>query len=179
MNHASPQCAGQAGAGGGPVAVDPYAHIGDEMIAVGIGRSVRAELAGQHAHDLFAALIVAVMIFPLTVPLVVDRTTLVSANATPPCAPNPAICQQAAPNGSLTARRITWRAGTDYDLTDKSLLFFNVSTGYKQGGLDANQPPTNASDASAPRRRSLPSFALDIADLGRRGAAVFVMSTCA
>lgn len=80
------------------------------------------------------------LVVPLTVPLVVDRTTYVDVGCPPP---NPAFCQQAAPNGSLTARRITWRAGSDYDLTDKSLLFFNVSTGYKQGGLDANQPPNN------------------------------------
>jgi iron complex outermembrane receptor protein len=80
------------------------------------------------------------VVVPLTVPLVVDRTTYVDVGCPPP---NPAICQQAAPNGSLTARRLTWRIGMDYDVTEESLLFFNVSTGYKQGGLDANQPPNN------------------------------------
>lgn len=66
-------------------------------------------------------------------PLVVDRTTIIP----------PGIVPQASPNGSLTARRLTWRFGMDTDLTDKSLLFFNVSTGYKQGGLDAAQPPND------------------------------------
>ncbi len=55
----------------------------------------------------------------------------------------PVITPQASPNGSLTGRRLTWRFGMDKDLTDSSLLFFNVSTGYKQGGLDAAQPPNN------------------------------------
>jgi len=32
----------------------------------------------------------------------------------------------------------------DKDLTDKSLLFFNVSTGYKQGGVFAGIPPNNS-----------------------------------
>jgi iron complex outermembrane receptor protein len=80
------------------------------------------------------------LVVPFTVPLVVDRTTYVDVGCPPP---NPAICQQAAPNGSLTARRVTWRVGSDYNVTDKSMLFFNISTGYKQGGLDANQPPNN------------------------------------
>jgi iron complex outermembrane receptor protein len=64
-------------------------------------------------------------------PPAVDRTAV------------PVITPQASPNGSLTARRLTWRFGMDKDLTDNSLLFFNVSTGYKQGGLDAAQPPNN------------------------------------
>ena len=55
----------------------------------------------------------------------------------------PVITPQASPNGSLTGRRLTWRFGMDKDLTDSSLLFFNISTGYKQGGLDAAQPPNN------------------------------------
>ncbi|MFM2288754.1 MAG: hypothetical protein RL684_1897, partial [Pseudomonadota bacterium] len=63
-------------------------------------------------------------------PLVVDRTTLQPAGC--PDATQ-AICPQASPNGSLTSRRVTWRLGMDYDVNDKSLLFFNVSTGYKQG----------------------------------------------
>jgi iron complex outermembrane receptor protein len=73
-------------------------------------------------------------------PLLVDRTTLAAAGCPPPSF---AICPQASPNGSVTARSATWRLGTDFDLTDKSLLYFNVSTGYKQGGLDAAQPPNN------------------------------------
>jgi iron complex outermembrane receptor protein len=80
------------------------------------------------------------LIVPFKVPLVVDRTTLVDVGCPPP---NPAICLQAAPNGSLSASRVTWRVGMDYDLTRDSLLFFNISTGYKQGGLDASRPPDN------------------------------------
>jgi len=73
-------------------------------------------------------------------PLVVDRTTFQPAGC--PDATQ-AICPQASPNGSLTSRRVTWRLGMDYDVNDDSMLFFNVSTGYKQGGLDAAQPPDN------------------------------------
>jgi iron complex outermembrane receptor protein len=76
-------------------------------------------------------------------PLVVDRTTLIPVVCNAGSPPSLGYCQQASPNGSLTARRLTWRFGMDYDLTDASLLFFNVSTGYKQGGLDAAQPPNN------------------------------------
>lgn len=81
---------------------------------------------------------------PVTVPLVVDRTTLA---APVDCYGNgqllSAICPQAAPNGSLTARRVTWRVGSDFDLAPSSMVYFNVSTGYKEGGLDAAAPPNN------------------------------------
>lgn len=80
------------------------------------------------------------LVVPTVVPLVVDRTMPFNAGCPDPTG---SICPQAAPSGSLTARRITWRVGMDYDLAEQSLLFFNVSTGYKQGGLDANQPPNN------------------------------------
>jgi iron complex outermembrane recepter protein len=76
-------------------------------------------------------------------PLVVDRTTLIPVVCNPGSSPSLGYCPQASPNGSLTARRLTWRFGMDFDLTTASLLFFNASTGYKQGGLDAAQPPNN------------------------------------
>jgi iron complex outermembrane receptor protein len=76
-------------------------------------------------------------------PLVVDRTTLIPVVCNPDSPPSLGYCPQASPNGSLTARRLTWRFGMDFDLTPASLLFFNASTGYKQGGLDAAQPPNN------------------------------------
>lgn len=64
---------------------------------------------------------------------IVDRTTLVP----------PGIVPQAAPNGSLSASRVTWRIGMDKQLSPSSMVYFNVSTGYKQGGLDASAPPNN------------------------------------
>lgn len=58
--------------------------------------------------------------------------------------PVPAPVFQIGTDASLTSRRLTWRFGVDKDLTDKSLLFFNVSTGYKQGGVFAGIPPNNS-----------------------------------
>jgi iron complex outermembrane recepter protein len=35
-----------------------------------------------------------------------------------------------------SSSKVTWRAGIDYDLNDRSLLFATVSTGYKAGGFN-------------------------------------------
>ncbi|MDE2250176.1 MAG: TonB-dependent receptor [Gammaproteobacteria bacterium] len=110
-------------------------------VTVGVrGNSDQKTIQGAINQVNYAVVNPQDLVVPFTVPLVVDRTTLVDAGCPPP---NPAVCLQAAPNGSLTARRVTWRVGTDFDVASHSLLFFNLSTGYKQGGLDANQPPDN------------------------------------
>jgi iron complex outermembrane recepter protein len=48
-------------------------------------------------------------------------------------------------NESLT--KPTWKAGLDYDLTNKNLLYFTWSTGFKSGGLN-NLPPEAGSLAT-------------------------------
>lgn len=53
----------------------------------------------------------------------------------------PLTTLQVSADAKLISRRLTWRVGMDTDLTDKSLLFFNVSTGYKQGGVFAGCGP--------------------------------------
>lgn len=81
---------------------------------------------------------------PITFPYVIDRTT---PAAPVDCYGNgvliSAVCPQAAPSGSLTSSRATWRVGSDFDLTPTSMVYFNVSTGYKEGGLDAARAPNN------------------------------------
>ena len=37
----------------------------------------------------------------------------------------------------LTSDNIDWKAGVEYDLSDDSMVFFTVSTGYKAGGIPA------------------------------------------
>lgn len=53
----------------------------------------------------------------------------------------PVTTLQVGADAKLISRRLTWRVGMDTDLTEHSLLFFNVSTGYKQGGVFAGLPP--------------------------------------
>jgi iron complex outermembrane receptor protein len=57
--------------------------------------------------------------------------------------PTPVPVFQIGTNAEVTSRKGTWRIGMDKDLTDKSMIFFNVSTGYKQGGVFAGIPPNN------------------------------------
>jgi iron complex outermembrane recepter protein len=46
------------------------------------------------------------------------------------------------PNGgSLTFNNTSWKTGIEYDLTSKSLLYANVRTGFKAGGLAPALPP--------------------------------------
>jgi iron complex outermembrane receptor protein len=53
----------------------------------------------------------------------------------------PLITLQTTADSQLTYDKVTWRVGMDTNLTDKSLLFFNVSTGFKAGGVFAGLPP--------------------------------------
>lgn len=55
----------------------------------------------------------------------------------------PAGTQQlsVATDADATWQKVTWKAGVETDLTDDSLLYANVSTGYKQGGVFAGAPP--------------------------------------
>ena len=46
-----------------------------------------------------------------------------------------------ATNADVTWTKVTWRAGIEHDVTDNSLAYANVSTGYKQGGVFAGAPP--------------------------------------
>ncbi|MDY6949850.1 MAG: TonB-dependent receptor, partial [Pseudomonadota bacterium] len=39
-------------------------------------------------------------------------------------------------NASVSYKKVTWKAGFDYDLTPDSLLYGSVSTGYKAGGFN-------------------------------------------
>lgn len=43
-------------------------------------------------------------------------------------------------HGHASAGAVTWKAGVEYDLTSSSLLFANVSRGFKGGGTYANNP---------------------------------------
>jgi iron complex outermembrane receptor protein len=55
----------------------------------------------------------------------------------------PAGTQQlsVATNADTTWQKVTWKAGVETDLTDHNLLYANVSTGYKQGGVFAGASP--------------------------------------
>ncbi|MBC2670100.1 TonB-dependent receptor [Novosphingobium piscinae] len=39
-------------------------------------------------------------------------------------------------DASRTFKKVTWRAGVDYDLNDRTLVYATVSTGYKAGGFN-------------------------------------------
>ncbi|WP_298397631.1 TonB-dependent receptor [Sphingobium sp.] len=46
--------------------------------------------------------------------------------------------------------KVTWKAGVDYDLTDKVMLYANVSTGYKAGGFNDGCSTTSTSICNSP-----------------------------
>jgi iron complex outermembrane receptor protein len=46
-----------------------------------------------------------------------------------------------ATDADTTWKKVTWKAGVEQDLTDSNLLYANVSTGYKQGGVFAGASP--------------------------------------
>ena len=43
--------------------------------------------------------------------------------------------------GDLTANKVTWKAGVEYDAGPRSLLYANVATGFKAGGFYGSQAP--------------------------------------
>lgn len=53
---------------------------------------------------------------------------------------NPTVpeCLEETFEGSRTFRNVSWKAGTEYDLTAQSMVYLTVSTGYKAGGLNQN-----------------------------------------
>ena len=46
-----------------------------------------------------------------------------------------------ATNANMTWQKVTWKAGVEKDLTETNMLYANVSTGYKQGGVFAGASP--------------------------------------
>lgn len=62
-----------------------------------------------------------------------------------PATPVPyAPCRVDAPlSGSLTFNKATWKGGFEYDLADRSMLYANVSTGFKSGGFFYAPPPNS------------------------------------
>lgn len=49
---------------------------------------------------------------------------------------NPAGRQDSLNNASASFSKVTWKVGLDYDLSDATLLYGTVSTGYKAGGFN-------------------------------------------
>jgi len=46
-------------------------------------------------------------------------------------------------NADQTWTKTTWKAGIEHDLSDRNMVYVNVSTGYKQGGVFAGVAPFN------------------------------------
>lgn len=79
-----------------------------------------------------------------------DGTTLVVNVPPPTClaagatlVPGPEIpprCQ-VLNSGRLSASNVSWKAGVEFDAGSRSLLYANVSTGFKAGGLYMGAPP--------------------------------------
>ncbi len=46
-----------------------------------------------------------------------------------------------ATNANMTWQKVTWKGGVEKDLTDRNMLYGDVSTGYKQGGVFAGASP--------------------------------------
>ncbi|MDE2220685.1 MAG: TonB-dependent receptor [Gammaproteobacteria bacterium] len=46
-------------------------------------------------------------------------------------------------NADVTWTKTTWKVGLEHDLADNKLIYLNVSTGYKQGGVFSGLPPFN------------------------------------
>ncbi|WP_179505363.1 MULTISPECIES: TonB-dependent receptor domain-containing protein [unclassified Sphingomonas] len=66
-----------------------------------------------------------------------------AGQSTSTCAPYDATTGAcyAALSGDLTANRVTWKGGVEYDAGPQSLLYANVGTGFKAGGFFGSQPP--------------------------------------
>ncbi|MFV3075407.1 TonB-dependent receptor [Niveispirillum fermenti] len=56
--------------------------------------------------------------------------------ATQPGTTNPRGQRDSLNNAAVSYTKLTWRAGLDYDLTEETMLYGNVSTGYKAGGFN-------------------------------------------
>jgi iron complex outermembrane recepter protein len=69
----------------------------------------------------------------------------VSTNPAAVCLnPTVAECLEETFHGSRTFRNVSWKGGTEYDLTSHSMLYLTAGTGFKAGGLNqntANSPP--------------------------------------
>jgi iron complex outermembrane recepter protein len=48
--------------------------------------------------------------------------------------------------GELNFSKVTWKAGIEWDVADRSLVYANVATGFKAGGFFIAQPPNNTFD---------------------------------
>lgn len=59
------------------------------------------------------------------------------------CAPPNACFGTQADSGAQSAKKVTWRAGADYQLTDGQMLYGSVATGYKSGSFN-DVDPTSA-----------------------------------
>jgi len=46
-----------------------------------------------------------------------------------------------ATDANTTWQKVTWKAGVEQDLSDRNMVYANVSTGYKQGGVFAGASP--------------------------------------
>lgn len=57
--------------------------------------------------------------------------------ATTPCALAFSLAER------ITYNSVTWKAGFEFDVADRSLLYGNVSTGFKSGGFFAAPPPSS------------------------------------
>lgn len=51
--------------------------------------------------------------------------------------------------GHLTFSNVSYRAGAEWDVAPRSLLYFNFSTGFKAGGFNPGGPPTATSNHAA------------------------------
>jgi iron complex outermembrane receptor protein len=62
----------------------------------------------------------------------------------PPDFPGPSPAFSITTPGSGSWSETTWRAGVEYDLTEDSLVYANISTGFKAGGFFSEQPASQA-----------------------------------
>lgn len=46
-------------------------------------------------------------------------------------------------NGDKTFNSVTWKAGAEFDLAARNMLYFTASTGFKSGGITQTIPPNN------------------------------------
>jgi iron complex outermembrane receptor protein len=54
--------------------------------------------------------------------------------------------------GTSSVNRVTWKAGIDYDLSSRNLLYATVSTGFKSGGVNQVPPGTSFTPAYIPEK---------------------------
>jgi iron complex outermembrane receptor protein len=66
-----------------------------------------------------------------------------------PCHGKPAPCLRDTFVGERNFTRPTWKAGTEYDLSQKSMLYFTVATGFKAGGFNPASLAGTANVASS------------------------------